>query len=152
MNNLDKSSTKISRADRWYLPLLAVLSFGGFIDASYLTISHFKETALFCNLSNGCDLVTTSAYSNILGLPVALLGLFFYLAVFILVVAYFDTKKDLLFKIIFAFSAMSFCFSLWFVAVMAFIIKAWCQYCLVSAAISAMIFAANLVRFRQGRA
>ncbi|MFA6416094.1 MAG: vitamin K epoxide reductase family protein [Candidatus Paceibacterota bacterium] len=151
MKNSDKLLTKSSKANKWYIPLIAILSFGGFVDASYLTISHFKGASLFCNLSTGCDQVTTSAYSTILGVPVAMLGLFFYLFTFILVVAYFDTKKDFLFKIILVLSALSFCFSLWFVGVMAFVIGAWCQYCLVSAVLSTTIFVASLFRYRLGR-
>lgn len=151
MKNLNKLSTKRSKADRWYIPTVLVLSFSGFVDATYLTISHFRGTSLLCNLSNGCDQVTNSAYSTMLGLPVALLGLIFYLAVFILMIAYLDIRKEFLAKTVFWLSIISFCFSLWFVTIMTFILKAFCQYCLVSASISSVLFIVNLIWHRLGR-
>jgi uncharacterized membrane protein len=151
MKNSDKLSTRRQKADKWYVPLIALLSFVGFVDATYLTISHFKGASLLCNISNGCDKVTTSDYSTILGLPVALIGLLFYLTVFVLIVAYFDLKKEFLIKTIFWLSIIAFCFSIWFVAVMTFVLGAFCQYCLVSAAISTSIFVASLIWHRLGR-
>lgn len=151
MKNSKELSIKQSKIDQWYIPLILILSFGGFIDATYLTVSHFKGASLLCNLSTGCDQVTSSAYSTLLGLPVAMLGLFFYLTVFVLIIAYFDTKKDIIPKIILGISLAAFCFSLWFVSVMAFIIKALCQYCLVSAVLSTAIFVASLVWYLTSR-
>lgn len=151
MKNLEKSSTKRSKINKWYLPLIGLLSFGGFVDATYLTISHFRGASLLCNISSGCDQVTTSTYSTLLGLPVALIGLVFYLTVFILIIAYWDMGRDFLPKIILAISAVGFCFSIWFVSVMAFVIKALCQYCLVSALFSTSIFVTSLIWWRAGR-
>src|SRR3989339_12997 len=151
MKNLNESSTKLSKIDKWYVPLMMVLSFGGFIDATYLTISYFKGASLVCNFSTGCNQVTSSAYSTVFGLPVALLGLGFYVTVLVLTVAYFDWRKDWLPKIILGISTLAFGFSLWFVWVMIFVIKAFCQYCLVSAVLSTAIFGASVIRYRLGR-
>ena len=83
MKNSVKFSTRRLQADKWFIPLILILAFAGFVDATYLTISHFRGTALACTISNGCETVTTSAYATLFGLPVALLGLLFYLTTFI---------------------------------------------------------------------
>ncbi len=151
MKNLNESSTKLSKVDRWYVPLMALLSFSGFVDATYLTISYFKGASLICNFSTGCNQVTSSVYSTVFGLPVALLGLGFYVTVFVLIIAYFDWRNEWLPKIILGVSTLAFGFSLWFVWVMIFVIKAFCQYCLVSAVLSTAIFGASVIRYRLGR-
>ena len=67
---------------RWR-PLTAfALSIIGFGISMYLTIDHFQGIAPICS-SKGfvdCQLVTTSKYSYILGIPVSLLGLVFFTA------------------------------------------------------------------------
>ena len=67
-----------------YFTFLPV-SFLGFIDASYLTIKHFVGTPLPCSVLKVCEEVTTSQYSVIGGVPVAMLGAIYYLAIFVLI-------------------------------------------------------------------
>jgi uncharacterized membrane protein len=65
---------------RWQPFATLVLSVAGLGIATYLTITHFDKVALICS-DNGainCAKVTTSPQSEILGIPVAMLGLFFF--------------------------------------------------------------------------
>jgi uncharacterized membrane protein len=58
-----------------------VLCLGGLVAAGYLTYEHFTgSTTLACSDTGAvnCLKVTTSAYSKVLGVPVALLGLIFF--------------------------------------------------------------------------
>jgi uncharacterized membrane protein len=67
---------------RWRPWVAFALSLIGFGISMYLTIDHFKGIAPYCS-SKGfvdCQLVTTSKYSHIFGIPVSLLGLLFYTA------------------------------------------------------------------------
>ena len=66
---------------RWQPLATLLLSIGGLGIATYLTITHFDKVALVCS-DNGtinCAKVTTSPQSEILGIPVAMLGLFFFI-------------------------------------------------------------------------
>ena len=113
----------------------------GFIDAAYLTAKHYLSAPVTCSILRGCEQVTTSAYAAISGIPVALLGSAYYLFIFLLVAAYYNTRRER--TIIFA----SYCTivglsaSLWFLYLQLFIIHALCLYCLISALASAVIFA-----------
>jgi len=53
-----------------------VLSLLGLADATYLTITHFEKQVLVCPANSfiNCLKVTTSAQSEILHIPVAVLG------------------------------------------------------------------------------
>jgi uncharacterized membrane protein len=54
----------------------------GLGDALYLTVDHFTGTLPVCSANGAinCAKVTTSAQSSLLGVPVALLGLLFFVA------------------------------------------------------------------------
>jgi uncharacterized membrane protein len=67
---------------RWRVATALVLSLAGLGVSIYLTIDHFAKIPLVCSDTGviNCEKVTTSAQSHFLGIPVAVLGLAFYLA------------------------------------------------------------------------
>src|ERR1035437_8681485 len=60
-----------------------ILAFFGFLDSAYLTISHYRNAIPPCTI-NGCEKVLTSSFSMIGPIPMALLGVIFYLSVMII--------------------------------------------------------------------
>ena len=141
MLNLLKSFKQppVRPASRWLVPVLAVLAVAGFADATYLTVEHFANAVPPCTL-HGCETVLTSAYSAIFGVPVALLGALFYFALLVMYFLYFEAKDVRALNSALHFSVFGVIFDIWFISAQAFIIHAWCQYCLLSAAISMTIF------------
>lgn len=74
--------TAARAAPAWVLVASAILVTIGLADAAYLTITHFSEQVrLACSDSGtiNCARVTTSPQSYILGIPVAVLGLAYFL-------------------------------------------------------------------------
>ncbi len=70
-----------ARYPRWAAPLGTVASLAGFGVAGYLTYEHYTgSTSLVCSDRGAinCLAVTTSSYSKVAGVPVALLGLIFF--------------------------------------------------------------------------
>lgn len=131
------------------------LSFGmlafaavGFIDAGYLTVEHFLNRVPPCTIISGCEKVTTSPYSIILGVPMALMGVVYYLAVILALVLYLDMRRDWIIKWTARVTAFGFVFSLWLVYLQLFVIKAICQYCMLSAATSIGLFAIGVLVLR----
>jgi len=120
------------------------VAFLGFLDASYLTMVHYLHIIPPCYIVQGCQSVTTSSYSFILGVPVALLGTSYYLVVFGLMLFYADTRKLWILPWITSTTVLGFLFSLWFLYAQAFIIREWCMYCLFSALTSTTLFAFGL--------
>jgi uncharacterized membrane protein len=61
---------------------VAVLALAGAGIAAYLTYTHFQGTPPVCGGSSGCETVQRSRWSELFGIPVALLGALTYLAIF----------------------------------------------------------------------
>ncbi|TWE12272.1 vitamin K epoxide reductase family protein [Rudaeicoccus suwonensis] len=75
------------RPPRWLPPTSLVLSVLGAADAAYLTFEHYTgSTSLACSDKGtvDCTKVTTSQWSHFLGMPVALLGLIFFVVMVLL--------------------------------------------------------------------
>ncbi len=130
---------------KWILPSFLAVSFLGFLDATYLTVKHYSGTPLNCSIFNGCDVVTTSQYATILGFPTSLLGIIYYLAVIVLLVAYIDSRNKRLLYLTARFTIVGFVISLWFVSLQIFVLKAFCFYCLLSAVTSTALFVLGLI-------
>jgi len=65
----------------WLAPVSVVLAVVGLLVSAYLTFEHFTANAtLACSIGGivDCAKVTTSAWSTFMGVPVALLGLLFF--------------------------------------------------------------------------
>ena len=65
---------------RWQPIATLLLSFFGLGVSIYLTITHFHPAALVCtsNATINCEKVTTSPQSEVFGIPVAMLGLAYF--------------------------------------------------------------------------
>ena len=125
---------------RWLSWLFVGVSFLGFLDAGYLTANHYLGIPLVCSLLQGCERVTASPYSIMFGVPVALLGVLYYLTIFIFSVWYIDSgRAEALFTMA-KLSIFGMAAALWFVSVQLFILHAICLYCMFSALTSTTLF------------
>lgn len=122
-----------------------ILSFLGLIDAVYLTITHYQDASVVCLLINTCDLVLQSSYATIGSVPVSLLGVVYYLGIFILSLISFVKKDEKLFFLVALLTTFGFLASLWFLYIQLFIIHSLCFYCLFSAFDSIILFILGLI-------
>ncbi|MFZ2681598.1 MAG: vitamin K epoxide reductase family protein [Patescibacteria group bacterium] len=134
------NADKVSGTLKYLAISMLAVSFLGFIDATYLTVSRFTGASLPCTLTHACDTVTRSEYSVILGIPVVILGMAYYLSVFFGSYLYLEYRSRLYFKITAAMTVFGFLFSAWFVYVQLGILQAICQYCMLSALTSTILF------------
>lgn len=132
------------------LPLLAaVIALIGLGDSIYLTIHHLTGEQVPCSVTGGCETVLTSYYAEIAGVPLAAFGVAAYFIAFSLAIlaAFGNRKMWILFSIQVSLMAI---FSLWLIYLQAFVIKAFCQFCLLSAATTLTLFIIALVsKFRR---
>lgn len=130
---------------RWY-PIVALILAGvGFADSTYLAVEHYTTFSLPCTVTHGCETVTSSAYSLILGIPVAVLGLLYYVGILIATYSILEFGAKQYLKYVAFASTAGFLFSLWFVYVQIVLIGAICQYCMLSALTSTLLFAASVM-------
>lgn len=132
-------------------PLFLIISLLGFLDASYLAIEHYQGKVPPCTIVIGCEIVTTSRYSVVWSIPVALLGSLYYLSIFVLTLVYFETKNNKLLKFIAQYTIIGFLASLWFMYAQFFILRALCIYCVGSAITSTLLFIIGAFYFFKGQ-
>jgi uncharacterized membrane protein len=120
-----------------------VLAAIGFFDSTYLAMKHFFGGVVPC-LTGGCELVTTSEYSLILGIPVALLGAIYYLGQLILMIAHFESKSLVPVRLAARLTIIGLLASVYFVSLQLFVIHAICDKCMLSAASSTALFLIGL--------
>jgi uncharacterized membrane protein len=124
---------------------VVVVAGAGAAVAGYLTYVHYRPDALICTGSGGCETVQESEYATLVGVPVALLGLLAYAAVIVLTVV--DSRRARVATAVIAVSGLA--FALYLVALQAFVIDAWCVWCLVNDVIVLPLLAAlSLLRLR----
>jgi uncharacterized membrane protein len=126
-----------------------VLSFIGFLDATYLAIEKLLGNSITCYIFEGCQTVNNSAYSQIFGIPLSFFGAIFYLAIFLCSIRYLQTKHKTIFKTIFYFSCFSALFGIYLSILQIFVIKALCIYCLISAACSVGLFITGFFAYEE---
>ena len=130
-------------AASWKWQLMRLLALGGMGVAGYLTYTHFANQAIVCGRSQGCDIVAQSVYSQIAGVPIALLGLLAYIALFLLTMARGRVPEDLNSHIplaVFGISLVGVLFSAYLTYLELFVILAVCKWCVGSAVIMAVFF------------
>lgn len=120
--------------------LTIILSIIGIFDASYLTAKHYLDQSVYCPVGKNCETVLNSAYSTIYGIPIALFGALFYLAVLFIALAFLYTEKRIFLKTFFVITIPALLASLYLVYLQLFVIKAICAYCMVSAANILILF------------
>lgn len=130
--------------------IFIVASFLGFLDASYLSIKEFFVSPINCFIVKGCDIVANSSYARLFGtVPLAFFGVIFYLAVFFVSVRYLEMQKAHLFKTVFLFSCVGVLFDIYLLYIQIFVLRAFCIYCLTSAALSISIFVVSLFAYEE---
>jgi uncharacterized membrane protein len=128
----------VSRFRTILYTVAAIVSLAGVADATYLTVQALTGETLSCGGSPDCFKVLGSSYARVGGIPVALLGALAYFSVFTLATfaAFgYARARTLLIPTI---TAM-FLVTLWLLYVQAFLLHAYCRYCLFSAAITFLL-------------
>ena len=124
-----------SKSLTWPYLIVALLSLVGLGDAIYLTIQDLTGQNLRCTIISGCAEVLGSKYAHLAGIPLASLGAFAYFLVFslaILVLFGYGFARQVLAVLV----GIMFLTSLWLLYLQALVIHHFCQYCLLSAAVT----------------
>ena len=127
-----------SRARVILYSIAALFCLAGLADATYLSVIAFTGETAACSGQAGCYEVLGSKYARFAGVPVALFGALGYFTAFTCATfAAFEYKRAAKF---FALTVgLMFGATLWFLYVQAFLLHAYCRYCLFSAAITFLL-------------
>lgn len=115
--------------------LVMFVSLIGLGDSVYLTVQHLTGRSVRCTVTSTCSKVLSSAYATLGGIPTAAWGAAAYLTVFslatLVVFGYFGVRRWLSWLVAAMLAA-----TLVLIYLQAFVIRAWCEYCLLSAAVT----------------
>ena len=127
-------ASEVSTIQKWPLAA-ALISLIGLADAIYLTVHHYAGQAVQCMDGFACELVLTSKFAEIAGIPLAAFGAAAYFTVFSLAIlaAFGNARAWQIASIIVGSMAI---FTAWLVYLQAFVIHAFCQFCLLSAGVT----------------
>ena len=126
---------------------LTVLTVAGLGIASYLTYVHYAGIKPVCTAGESCTKVQTSVYSELAGVPVALMGLLTYLAILGLLLAPEGERTRFAMT---ALTLVGFAFSAYLTYRELFSIHAICEWCASSAAILTVMAPLSVWRFLRG--
>ena len=121
--------------------LVVGLSLAGAGIATYLTVAHLAHVQVAC-VSGGCETVQTSRYSELGGIPVAALGL----AGYAVLAASGVLRGELSRAFGFAAALGGLAFAGYLLYIQAAVLDAYCQWCLASDAILALLVPVTLLR------
>ena len=109
---------------------------------SYLTFIHFAHLKPLCLSSGGCEVVQSSTYSAFVGIPVALIGLLGYIAI---IGSMYIPGENGRFTTA-CLALVGFGFSVYLTYLELFVIKAICQWCVVSAILMTILAVLTVMR------
>lgn len=131
--------------------LLAIFAaFAGFSIASYIRNKKRSNQHLVCHVGSDCSAVVHSDFSKFFGIPVELLGMFYYGLTAVahgvaLAFPGFLHEWSSLFMLTLAL--IGFLFSAYLIFIQAFALKQWCTWCIFSACLCTLIFGSALFMF-----
>jgi uncharacterized membrane protein len=131
----------------WRVWLMRLLALAGVGVSAYLTWAHLAGQSVVCGQSQGCDIVQQSVYSEVGGIPVALLGLAAYIALLALTLLrghHLGGMEDYIPLAIFGISLIGVLYSAYLTYLELYVIYAICWWCVTSAVIITVIFLLSL--------
>jgi uncharacterized membrane protein len=143
-------SNSSSKNSVWPYAIAAVVSLVGLGDAIYLTVQDITGQNLRCTVITGCAEVLGSKYAHIGPIPLATVGAAAYFAFFslaILIVFGYSFARPLLQVLV----GIMFLTTLWLLYLQAFVIHHFCQYCLLSAAVTTALVVIVVVALFRNR-
>ncbi|MFV8828136.1 vitamin K epoxide reductase family protein [Alkalihalobacterium sp. APHAB7] len=95
--------------------------------------------------------VMTSEWAYVMGIPLALMGGFYYLTTLVLSGLWFQTRHPLVLKVLTPITIIGVMSSAFFVYLQLFVIEAICPFCLVSAVATVLLLVLELVMLRMSK-
>lgn len=121
--------------------LIGLLAVAGAGVSGYLTYTHWADTPVICGGRASCATVQSSEYASVAGIPVALLGLFFYATIAVLAVAV--ARHPAALAAIFGLALSGVLYSAYLTWVEIAVLEAICLWCVASAVVVSLIAAVS---------
>ncbi|MBI2314750.1 vitamin K epoxide reductase family protein [Candidatus Daviesbacteria bacterium] len=129
--------------------LVFILSLLGLLVSGFLLYEYSINGPVYCPVGGGCDIVRSSPYSQFLGISIPILGVAFYVGMAILSVIHthqLPTKLIRKLQLLGATSGVG--FGVYLTYLEAFVIGAFCFWCILSFIISLALLLSIILAFK----
>ena len=134
--------------EKRFKQIITALAILGLLVSIYMTIYKLTDNDAMCIGSGGCSVVNSSRYSEVNGIPVAVLGVLGYAS--ILALLFLENRPGFFQEngvmMLFGVTLTGFLFTLYLIFVEVALIKAYCPFCLTSQGVMTVIFILSVVR------
>jgi uncharacterized membrane protein len=131
--------------------ILMALASIGLLDAIYLTWIKLSGSEALCNGVGDCSAVNASSYSEIAGIPIAVLGGGAYLAMLLILIYKdrVDFLRDNGAMLLVGISLVGVLYSAYLTYIELYVIYAICPYCVLSAIVLTLMLIVSILYFRE---
>lgn len=127
--------TKISV--RYGLFLMAIV---GLLISGYLWLAYVSGGPIVCGDGHGCETVRSSLYAKHFGLPTPVYGVIFYLCLGVSAALWDGQKIGRMYSWLLLVTGVGLAVSAYLTYLEAFVVEAWCSWCVVSAGLTVLAF------------
>ncbi len=128
-----------------------ILAIIGLIDSIYLAWVKYTDQYVLCGPIGNCESVNTSQYSEIWGIPIALLGAGAYLVIIVLLLL--EERSELMREysplLVFGLSLVGVLYSVYLTYIEVAVLRAICPYCVISAVVLVLLLVLSTIRLIQ---
>ncbi len=129
--------------------IIKIASIIGLLDSLYLAYVKIAKAPIYCTPGLGdCDVVNASRWSELFGIPLGIYGIAGFGLILLLVTL--GIRNQVIRKhvdlALFGISLAGFLFSLYLTSIEVFVLKTYCQWCVLSAAAMSVIFITTIIR------
>jgi len=151
-NNKTKNESDSIKPVNWwikpnrnnFLIINAVLSFLGFVDATFLTIIHYKHINPPCTITHGCEKVLSSSLAVIFGIPLSTFGSVYFILLIILCTFLLQKHQAILIELLLIMISLGLLAGIILLFIQFVVLNALCQYCLLVEGILFLQFALSV--------
>ena len=154
INLIKKYLSRKNTLSKYWSIAIIVIGLLGLTDSGYLVFKHYSNQVLPCptvESVNTCQVVASSVYSNILGIPIALIGFCFYVAIIIIGVVGLKRDYQYIFNFIPPLSALAWLFSARLTYLQFFVIHSICYYCIFSAFLATLLLIIGVIIIKKNQ-
>lgn len=132
----------LGRRKRLRVVITILLALLGLVDSIYLLTIHWSWLQAICLGVGECEVVNASIYSELLGIPVAMLGALAYLSIIgTCILNWRRVSEDYAARVQFFIATVGVAFSAYLTYIELFVLRAICPWCMLSAILITLIAA-----------
>lgn len=120
--------------------ILFVIALLGLVVSGYLLYTYVSGAPIVCGEGHGCDVIRSSIYSSFFGIPTPGHGVIFYSLLAYGAIMWKGDRTSTMARLLQILTGIGFAVTAWLTYLEAFVLEAWCRWCVVSAVLATFAF------------